>query len=443
MTTSTYSQAAIQSARELVFGRAPNPVVCGSGLRIGAGTVFPEIKFTLPPMRIEQKNLSAICEIYKKTTSAVLERAAALSVPGVVVEFEHLPEMTRIPAWGEAITRVLREAMDGASQKNGLRTALRVTPVDIRESRNAPAERVEQAATLMESFRRCAAAGADMLAIESTGGKEISDQALMECDVRGLMRGLVVVGTQDCGALWREIRKIAAAAEHPCLASGDSACGFANTAMVLAERGYIPRVFAAVVRVVSAARSLAAFENGAVGPSKDCAYEGVICKAVRGVPISMEGKSAAFAHLSSIGNVACAGADLWSNESIEAGRALSGDAVVANFEQLAYDCRLMNTARERGGEDGARQLRDWLVMSDAPLDPQAWVLTPEFVVQAAEVIAREPDPYARAREAAILTLNSISLAVEERDLQISDSEADWLEQLRGDMDELPESAENL
>ncbi|MFH0792578.1 MAG: methyltransferase MtaB domain-containing protein, partial [bacterium] len=421
----------------------PRPVTCGSGLRIGVGTVYPEIKFTLPPMRIDEQHMAAICEIYRKTISAVLERAVALSAPGVVVEFEHLPEMTRVPAWGEAITRVLREAMDAAAQKDGLRTALRVTPVDIRESRNTQVEFEEQSATLLESFRRCAAAGADLLAIESTGGKEISDQALMECDLRGLMRGLVVVGTEDCGALWREIKKIADAAHRHCIPSGDSACGFANTAMVLAERGYIPRVFAAMVRVISAVRSLAAFENGAVGPSKDCAYEGVICKAVRGVPISMEGKSAAFAHLSSIGNIASAATDLWSNESIEVGRALSGEAVVANFEQLVYDCRLMNTARERGGEEGARQFRDWLVMSDAPLDPQAWVLNPEFVVQAAEVISRESDPYSRAYEAAVLTLNSISRAIEDQELQVPDAEIGWLEQLRGDLEDLPESAADL
>jgi methanol--5-hydroxybenzimidazolylcobamide Co-methyltransferase len=32
-------------------------------------------------------------------------------------------------------------------------------------------------------------------------------------------------------------------------------------------------VLAAVVRAMSAVRSLAAFEQGALGPSKDCAYE--------------------------------------------------------------------------------------------------------------------------------------------------------------------------
>ncbi|MDK2962392.1 MAG: methanol---5-hydroxybenzimidazolylcobamide Co-methyltransferase, partial [Eubacteriaceae bacterium] len=40
-----------------------------------------------------------------------------------------------------------------------------------------------------------------------------------------------------------------------------SACGFANTAMILAEKGFIPHVFAAVIRVAAVPRALVAFEQ--------------------------------------------------------------------------------------------------------------------------------------------------------------------------------------
>ena len=63
--------------------------------------------------------------------------------------------------------------------------------------------------------------------------------------------------------LWKNISDICKA--NGSLPAGDSACGFGNTAMVLAERGMIPKVFAAVVRVATVARALAAFEEGAVG----------------------------------------------------------------------------------------------------------------------------------------------------------------------------------
>jgi methanol--5-hydroxybenzimidazolylcobamide Co-methyltransferase len=69
---------------------------------------------------------------------------------------------------------------------------------------------------------------------------------------------------------------------------GDTACGFANTEMQLAQQKMLPEVLAAVVRAMSAVRSLVAFEPGAIGPSKGCAYEGPVIKAITGCPISTE-----------------------------------------------------------------------------------------------------------------------------------------------------------
>jgi methanol--5-hydroxybenzimidazolylcobamide Co-methyltransferase len=112
-----------------------------------------------------------------------------------------------------------------------------------------------------------------------------------------------------------------------------------------------------VVRAMSAVRSLVAFEHDAIGPSKDCAYEGPILKAITGCPISMEGRSSTCAHFSPMGNVASAMCDLWSNESVQNVRLLSGSAPEAYAELLIYDCRLMNIATQRSG---AHMLRDWL-----------------------------------------------------------------------------------
>ena len=75
-----------------------------------------------------------------------------------------------------------------------------------------------------------------------------------------------------------------------------------------------------------------AFSCGAIGPSKDCAYEGPVLKAITGVPIAMEGKSATCAHFSPVGNVAGALCDLWSNESVKNVRLLSGSAPEAFLE---------------------------------------------------------------------------------------------------------------
>ena len=69
-------------------------------------------------------------------------------------------------------------------------------------------------------------------------------------------------------------------------------------------------------------------------------------KAIAGVPISMEGRTAACAHLSPVGNIAQALCDCWSNESVQNVRLLSAFAPTVSLEQLAYDSgRPRGTAR--------------------------------------------------------------------------------------------------
>jgi methanol--5-hydroxybenzimidazolylcobamide Co-methyltransferase len=289
-------------------------------------------------------------------------------------------------------------------------------------------------------FDGASAAGADLIAIESTGGKEISDAALTSVDLASTAFALGVLGARDMSFLWDRI--IATCRRDGMVASGDSACGFANTAMVLADQKMIPRVFAATVRVAAVPRALVAFERGAVGPSKDCAYEGPYLKAIAGIPIAMEGKSAACAHLSHVGNVASAVADVWSNESVQNLRLLSTFAPVVSVEQLAYDCRLMNVATASSAQD-ARRLRDWLADSDAALDPQAWVLRPQVVLRLAAEIMAEPTAYLRTRRAIRATVAELSRAHSAGELRIPQREIHWLDVLRAQADALPEDEDEL
>lgn len=120
----------------------------------------------------------------------------------------------------------------------------------------------------------CADAGAHILSIESVGGKEVHDQALLYGDVRGLAFALGVLAARDMRWLWTQIAGICRA-RPGVIPGGDSACGFANTAMQLAHQGTLPEVLAAADRALSAPRSLAAFEQGAVGPSKVAGGGGV------------------------------------------------------------------------------------------------------------------------------------------------------------------------
>ncbi len=417
----------------LIFGRAPKPLRCGFDLTIGGGEVHPEVNFTLPAIAITAGTWPQIVAQYEDIAGQVLRRAAALQIPGIVLEFELLPAMTEVPEWGAEITALLHRHLERAHEKTGLRSALRVTPTDIRDQSKPPLLRKGEACEkLMRSFELCIEAGADILSIESVGGKEVHDQALMYGDVRVILFALGVLAPRDMAWLWKQIVEMCKG--RAAAPGGDSACGFANTAMQLAHQKMLPEVLAAVVRAASAVRSLAAFEQGAVGPSKDCAYEGPILKAITGRPIAMEGKSAACAHFSPVGNIAAAACDLWSNESVQNIRLLSGNAPEAFTELLAYDCRLMNTAARCGG---ARNLRDWLTASDEWKSPQAAVLSPEATIRIASAITGEESAYRSTVAAAGTAVAILREGIEDGRWNAPPKERQWLKRIEQVLADLP------
>lgn len=431
-----YSKLAIQNLDDFVFGKSPHPVKLKNGMVIGGGTVYPELNFTLPDMAVKSDSLPKILGQYHEMITGACERAAHLRLPGLVVEFELLPDLTLQPEWGAEVTKVLREVMDSVSARSQMPVALRVTPNDIREFMRPPMQRSGKYWDLMiDSFKRCAQAGADFLAIESTGGKEIHDAAILNGDLETSLFALSILGARDMAYLWQNI--VAISHEFDVIPSGDSACGFANTAMVLADQGFIPHVWAAVIRVMTVARSLVAFEQGAIGPNKDCAYEGPYIKAITGCPIACEGAEAACAHLSPIGNIAKAVPDLWSNESVNNVKLLGGMAPVVSLEQLTYAARLMNAATKRGKESALEQ-RDCYVESDSNLDPQAYVLRPDVVLDLSQQIIQETSPYRRTRVSAQATLELLRKAQQQKILEFSRIEDRWLTRLSNVADQLPE-----
>jgi methanol--5-hydroxybenzimidazolylcobamide Co-methyltransferase len=291
---------------------------------------------------------------------------------------------------------------------------------------------------MVKTFEGTAKDGADILAIESTGGKEINDEAIVNADLRTSIFALGCLAPRDMKWLWTNITNIANT--NGAISGGDSACGFANTSMVLAEQGFIPKVYAAVMRAAVTPRALVALENGAVGPSKDCAYENVYLKAITGTPITLEGKSAACAHFSPIGNISAAVADLWSNESVQQVKLLSGFAPVVSTEQLIYDCRLMNTAAKKGQ---AKLMRDFLVESDCYLDPQAYIMKPEVVFEIASEIVKTQDPFIRTLNTAKLSIDILKRAANKKEIELEEREQNWLDILESQIEEIPEDEEEF
>lgn len=434
-----YKELSIANPDELVFGKSPRPVKLQNGLVIGGGEVYPEVNFTLDNMIINTETMPVVLEQYSQMIEGVCIRAVELHAPGLVVELELLPDLTLVPERGAQVTAILKKTLKATEEKYGLKTALRVTPNDIREFARPPIMRSgEYVENMFRSFEYCAREGADFLAIESTGGKEIHDEAILTGDLSLSVFALGILASRDMAYLWEKIVHICR--QYGSIPSGDSACGFANTAMVLAEQKYIPRVWAAVIRVLTVARSLVAFEQGAVGPNKDCAYEGPFIKAITGCPITLEGAEAACAHLSPIGNIAKATPDLWSNESVQNIKLLSGMAPTVSLEQLVYASRLMNQAVKQG-KDSVLSLRNLFVESDCGLDPQAYILRPDIVVDLSKKIINQPTAYLRTRTAALETLECLRKAVAENAFQISKMENRWLDNLSRQAETLPEDEE--
>lgn len=430
-----YNKLVISDSKNFVFGTAPKSVTTRRGLVIGGGNVYPELNFTLPSMLINESTFSNIKEQYKGIVTEGLERALHLESKGLIFEFETLLEMTLKPEYGIELVKIMNDICEEYYQKHGLKSEIRLTPNDIRDYERPPKMRTSKyLEPMMELFEKGALAGGDILSIESTGGKEICDEAILNCDTKSVVFALSVLGVRDMKNLWKQIVAIAKKTNR--IPGGDTACGFGNTAMVLADKNFIPKIFAAFVRIATVARTLVAYEEGAVGPDKDCAYEGPFIKAITGIPISMEGKTAACAHLSPVGNVPAACCDLWSNESVQNIKLLGGYAPTVYYEQLEYDTRLFNEATRRG-RDTALLLRDMLVESDIHYDPQALILSPENVITISKEIVKGKNYI----EASVLGCNKgldiIEEAINNKSLKSSNRENKWINIIREELNQIP------
>ena len=210
--------------------------------------------------------------------------------------------------------------------------------------------------------------------------------------------------------------------------------------MVLANRGLIPKTFAAVDRVMCAVRTMVAIEAGAVGPDKDCGYEGVYMKAITGTPISMEGRTSACAQSSTVGNIVGAMCDFWSNESVENVRLLGGMAPTVYTEQLIYDCRMMNTAKKLGK---AKDLQEIFVASDVALDPHAYILDPKVVIEISKKIVAAKGHFARTKVAGLATIEALRNGYKAGKLALADRDAAYLDMMEDTLNNTTDDVEKF
>ncbi|MCX8189410.1 MAG: methanol--corrinoid methyltransferase [Nitrososphaeria archaeon] len=409
--------------KDIVFGFSKKFLRYGIDLEVGNGLVVPEIKY-FP--RVEKN----VMEEYKHITEQLLKRAVALGTESLQLETElTYLEMEDKKLVAELIN-LQKSMIERYAKEHGLHVGYRVTVADIRDF-GKPRHDEESFNKMMEIFELASSNGADVLSIESEGGKELFNYSIIRQDLTGIVSSLGYLATFDMKRLWKNIVSIAK--NKSILAGGDSACAFANTAMKIAgglKDNMIPHSLASIVRVMSACRSLIAFEEGATGPGKDCAYENVYLKVITGCPMSMEGKSSAVAHSSLVGNIIAATCDLWSNEQVENIKLFGGYGPEVFLEILHYDTKLMNMAIA-GGQQYC--LRDLMIKSDKLLNPQAFVLSPDIVYEISKVIVGEKDELSRTVASAI---KAIELMSNEEKLNLSKGEKRFIEMAKRKLEEI-------
>jgi methanol---5-hydroxybenzimidazolylcobamide Co-methyltransferase len=390
------SEMAYKSADEMMFGTAKKPVKTKRGLVLGGGHVVPEI---VPhPRPGSEKTMKTLLREYERANGDALERCVIVGHPELQIENEHIFQMSHNPKWGGEIAAQSAKQMDDYLQKYGLKAAYRATIADLRKPDMVNMRDSDYTREVLESFEECAKY-ADIISIESMGGKEVFDHAIIRNDIAGLLFGQAVLGGLDMEWMWTQI--VAIAKKHKCIPGGDTNCAEANTAMFMAG-GFlskdVPHTLAALSRAICASRTLVAYECGATGPSKDCAYEDPIIKSVTGVPISCEGKTSACAHADLCGNVIAAVTDVWSNEAVEYHDMFGGSTTAVFTEILGYDVAAMNASIDLGYQ---KEFQACLVNSDKYRGPHGFMLSPDNAWQIGKALVdNNTSLYSRAKAAA-------------------------------------------
>lgn len=437
MARTKITKMAYGSGKEMMFGTAKKPVTTKRGIVIGGGFVHPEV---VPhPRPGSEKTMKTLLREYERANGDALERMVIVGHPTLQIENEHIFQMSHNPKWGGEIAAQTAKQMDDYLAKYGLKASYRSTIADLRKPDMVNMRDSDYTREVIESFKECAKY-ADIVSIESMGGKEIFDHAIIRNDIGGILFGIGVLGAIDMEWMWNQIVEIAKA--NKCIPGGDTNCAEANTAMFMAggmTSKDVPHVIAALSRAIAASRTLVAYECGATGPTKDCAYEDPIIKAMAGVPIATEGKTSACAHSDLAGNLIAAVCDLWSNEAVEYHDMFGATTTSVFAEILGYDCAMFNSAIELGYQE---QMQEILVNSDMYRDSHSLILAPDNAWQVGNAIVsnRDKSNYASARAGA---MKAGQIILGDSKMKLTAHEKAALEKAMKDMEALPAEEGNF
>ena len=441
MAATRFTKMAYSNADEMVFGTSKSPVSYGFGIKVGAGRVIPELNYG--PRPGSEKDPARLRKEYVDYISKdVLSRAVTLGFPDVQLETEWISQMGN-KKFSTPVVEGQKEICEKFHEEFGINCAVRQTLPDQREAEEGLRPGMKGKHLYPEALFGCAEVacenGADVLACETMGGKELADYAVTSQDITAFLYGVGYLGSIDMEFVWSEFVNIAK--KNKVTVGGDTNCSGANVSMFMAGGMLdqdVQKTFSAVTRAISAARTMVAMECGASGPDKDCGYEGPIIKSITGRPAAQEGKNCQCAHADLQGNLMAQICDLWSNESVEYHPEFGGSSVQCWLGSLGYEVALMNCAIATGQE---KTLRDLYMITDRTRGPEGYMLAFDNAYKVGEAIAKEgKDIYLRAKAAGITAAKIVKSGFEAKELPLTNKQKDVLDLVLKELEGLPADA---
>ncbi len=440
-----FTKMAYDNADDMLFGHSKKPVSYGLGIKVGAGRVIPELNYA--PRPGTEKSVERITKEYVDYISTdAINRAVTLGFPDLQLETEWISQMGTVPGMGASVVAGQKAVTEKFHDEYGINLAVRHTIPDQREAEHGLRLGMDKKFAYPEKFIECCEIacenGADVLSVESVGGKEFADYAVTHGDITAFLFGVGYLGSIDMEHVWTEMVKIAK--KNKVVAGGDTNCSGANVSMFMAGGlldNDVQRTFSAVTRAIAAARTMVAEECGATGPDKDCGYEGPIVKSITGMPAAQEGKNCQCAHADIQGNLMAQCCDLWSNESVEDHPEFGGTSVQCWLGPLGYEVSLMNTAIATGQ---AKVLRDLYMTSDRTRGPEGYILAYDNAWKIGKAITEYGNNYyLRARAAGITAAKIIREGYDKKELILTKKQLDVLDKISVELEALPDDEDKF
>ena len=440
-----FTKMAYDNPDDMLFGHAKKPISYGLGIKVGAGRVIPELNYA--PRPGTEKSVERITKEYVNYISKdAITRALTLGFPDLQLETEWIAQMGTVPGMGASVVAGQKAITEKYHKEYGINLAVRHTIPDQREAEQGLRGGMDKKFGYPEKFIECCEIacenGADVLSVESVGGKEFADYAVTHGDITAFLFGVGYLGSIDMEHIWTQMVDIAK--KNKVIAGGDTNCSGANTSMFMAGGlldNDVQRTFSAITRCIAAARTMVAEECGATGPDKDCGYEGPIIKAITGMPAAQEGKNCQCAHADLQGNLIAQCADLWSNESVEYHPEFGGSSVQCWLGSLGYEVALMNTAIATGQ---AKILRDLYMTTDRTRGPEGYILAYDNAWRVGKAIASKGNNYyLRAKAGALEGAKIIKEGYDKKELILTKKQLDMINKITKDLEALPDDEDKF